>query len=291
MNSDKAFPGFWQSVLLLIGVFIIQVIVLIPVFVYEFISKVSILHHPATTGYANILSIGIVVFFAWKLMKLPAKQVFPIKGINIAEIGIVLITTLGFSILLSELDNIVRIVLPVPENIAEMFEKLISGSGSMWGSFFALAIVAPLTEETLFRGVILNGYLKRYSPATAIIVSGLMFGLFHLNPWQFFGAAIIGFVFAWWFIKTGNLTLTILGHFFANFIPFFIIAILDIEIGGFTTNYSGQPEFQPLWLDLTGLFLAVSGLLLASRFFRKPAPEEPEYNLAEEEFPDTSNEV
>ena len=62
------------------------------------------------------------------------------------------------------------------------FETLVGGP--LWGALLAVVIVAPLTEELLFRGVILRGLLLHYSAPKAVIASSLMFGLVHLNPWQ-----------------------------------------------------------------------------------------------------------
>jgi membrane protease YdiL (CAAX protease family) len=32
---------------------------------------------------------------------------------------------------------------------------------SLWGSVFLICVVAPLTEESLFRGLLLRGFLRR----------------------------------------------------------------------------------------------------------------------------------
>jgi membrane protease YdiL (CAAX protease family) len=53
---------------------------------------------------------------------------------------------------------------------------------SPFDAVFILVIMAPLTEETLCRGLILNGFLKNYSRRKAMIVSALLFALLHLNP-------------------------------------------------------------------------------------------------------------
>ena len=47
---------------------------------------------------------------------------------------------------------------------------------------FAVAVVvaAPVAEELLFRGLLLRSLLRRMAPATAIVVSGLVFGLVHV---------------------------------------------------------------------------------------------------------------
>ncbi len=40
-----------------------------------------------------------------------------------------------------------------------------------------ITLIGPIIEEILFRGIILNGLLKKYSPAKAILFSSLLFSL------------------------------------------------------------------------------------------------------------------
>lgn len=48
-------------------------------------------------------------------------------------------------------------------------------------AFLTVVIAAPILEEILFRGVILQGLLKNYLPAKAIIWSSVIFGVAHMN--------------------------------------------------------------------------------------------------------------
>ena len=50
----------------------------------------------------------------------------------------------------------------------------------------------------------------------AILFSGLIFGIFHLNPVQIIGACLIGFLLAWLYYKTRSLMACILIHIMNN---------------------------------------------------------------------------
>ncbi|MDR1003290.1 MAG: CPBP family intramembrane metalloprotease [Oscillospiraceae bacterium] len=78
-----------------------------------------------------------------------------------------------------------------------------------------LCVIAPITEEIMFRGAILMG-LRRYGLAFAMIVSSLMFGLIHGNLQQIPFAMGIGVVLAYVAVKTGSLRVCILLHFINN---------------------------------------------------------------------------
>jgi uncharacterized protein len=77
-------------------------------------------------------------------------------------------------------------------------------------------IAAPVFEELIFRGIILDGFLKRYKPRTAIFLSSLIFGIAHLNLPQFLNALLLGILMGWVYWKTKSLLLTILIHFINN---------------------------------------------------------------------------
>lgn len=109
-------------------------------------------------------------------------------------------------------------LIPMPEFIKNIFLEF--GKQSDVFSFITIVIAAPILEELIFRGIILDGLLKRYSPLKSIIISSILFGIVHLNPWQFISAFIIGLFSGWVYYKTRNLTLSILIHFVNNLFAF-----------------------------------------------------------------------
>ena len=88
--------------------------------------------------------------------------------------------------------------------------------------YFQTLITAPIFEELLFRGIILNGLLNKYknSSKKAIIYSAMVFGLVHLNIPQginaFIGGIILGFIYCY----TKSMKLSIFAHFINNLITF-----------------------------------------------------------------------
>lgn len=68
-----------------------------------------------------------------------------------------------------------------------------------WGNFFLslflVAFLPAVCEEFTHRGLLLYGY-KKLGIKKAVILSGLLFGLLHLNIGQFFYATIIGIILA-----------------------------------------------------------------------------------------------
>lgn len=72
-------------------------------------------------------------------------------------------------------------------------------------------IGAPIFEELIFRKLLIDHSLK-YGAGASILLSGLFFGLYHGNFGQFFYAFILGVIFSYVYINTGNIKNTIMLH-------------------------------------------------------------------------------
>lgn len=97
------------------------------------------------------------------------------------------------------------------ENMAMMEEG--KGMGTL---IFWLGIVAPVAEEMIFRWVVYLRLRDFRRMVPAIVVSGLLFGIYHGNIVQAIYASVLGMAFAWMLEMTGNLLSSILLHVGAN---------------------------------------------------------------------------
>ena len=66
-----------------------------------------------------------------------------------------------------------------------------------WSGWLSILVVAPLLEEILFRGVILQGLSAAYGDRAGLLLSALLFGLAHGNLYQFGSCFFFGLVLAW----------------------------------------------------------------------------------------------
>lgn len=83
-------------------------------------------------------------------------------------------------------------------------------------AFVVMVMVAPVVEEVVFRKVLIDR-IAVYGEGIAILISGLMFGMFHGNLNQFAYAFGLGVFFGFIYVKTGRLRYTILLHAAINF--------------------------------------------------------------------------
>ena len=83
--------------------------------------------------------------------------------------------------------------------------------------FFTVAFVAPVAEELIYRGLLYR-LLAPYGGKFFILVSALLFGLFHLNITQIPFAFVLGLFFGYLMYRTGNVLIPMLTHFIINVI-------------------------------------------------------------------------
>ena len=89
-------------------------------------------------------------------------------------------------------------------------------------------ILAPIVEEIVFRGVLVGGLLRmRLKPWVAIVLSALVFALFHGTYTQFVGTTIFGIICGWLYWRTKSLLPGILIHIINNSTAFVIAAFSE----------------------------------------------------------------
>jgi len=163
--------------------------------------------------------------------------------------------------------------IPMPEFVKNIFLEFASQNGIY--SFLTIVIAAPILEELIFRGIILNGLLKKYTPLKSILISSALFGLVHLNPWQFVAAMIIGMFSGWVYYRTRKLSLSILIHAVNNSIAFasmyFVDAKTTIDMSS-AEFYGGA--FNYFMIIVAALFIAFICIYFLMIEFRKLDVEE-----------------
>ncbi|MEM2980887.1 MAG: type II CAAX endopeptidase family protein [Thermoproteota archaeon] len=97
---------------------------------------------------------------------------------------------------------VVQILVPIPPWFERIFSTISPSSFKdlVALSFFTIFFAAPC-EEMLFRGFVQRGFEMSLGRNWGIVASSLLFGLFHLNPWQFLPAFLLGLILGYLFRK------------------------------------------------------------------------------------------
>lgn len=149
----------------------------------------------------------------------------------------------------------------LPDLMKQTFDTLQSG----WLGILCVAVLGPVLEELLFRGAITKVLLQKYAPAKAILLSGLVFGVFHINPAQVAGAFLTGLLLAWLYWRTRSLVACILIHILNNSLSVFLS--LNYPEAGSMTELLGTPLVVIMTVVALALFLLSVKKLIAYQLF------------------------
>jgi len=81
-------------------------------------------------------------------------------------------------------------------------------------------VIAPLFEETLFRGVLLPVLGQRIGPVAGVVVSALVFAIAHLSLSELAPLFLLGVGLGWIRWRSGRLAPSVLMHALWNGITF-----------------------------------------------------------------------
>lgn len=101
-------------------------------------------------------------------------------------------------------------------------------SMSLLSTLVFTVIIAPLVEELIFRGILLER-LRPWGDRVCIFASGLFFGLFHCSLFQFFYAFCLGAIFAYVALRTGGIRLPIFLHMVVNLLGGTLLPALSMS--------------------------------------------------------------
>jgi membrane protease YdiL (CAAX protease family) len=137
------------------------------------------------------------------------KPVFYVVGVAIA----VIIAGIGFNYLYS------TYVIPgveMQDEIRRMFASIPKTAFNSVLLFLAVAVVAPLVEELLFRGILQNSLAKHMPIWVAIALASAIFAAMHMQLTAFPALMVIGASFGLLYHLTGSLRVNILVHMLNN---------------------------------------------------------------------------
>ncbi len=94
----------------------------------------------------------------------------------------------------------------------KVVSELVSTPGSLLGTVFVLAAMAPLAEELIFRGLLYGWIESRWGWRPALVVSAFAFAIAHFDPTYMLLVLPLGFLFSWLRWKTNSLLPSFVAH-------------------------------------------------------------------------------
>ena len=208
----KYYPTILQGIHLVILYIFIQTVVDFPLAVIDYYKGTEYLYNPIKKIALGVGSVVFILYYGIRKTKAPVLEIFPFKLFN-PLVFIPVVTFLWGAHNILDVVNIwVEKMLPAPPWFWELFDRIFEGDYGFMGAFLKVAVVAPIIEELIFRGLIFNGFRKNYNGFVAVFMSALLFSLFHLNPWQMPATFLLGLLLGWLMLRTNNILVAIIGH-------------------------------------------------------------------------------
>lgn len=280
MTENQRYPNILQAIWILISLHILSRVLLILWYILARVTGFLLLAHPAVTSLISLIPYGLILMRGLKRANTSFREICPLVPVRLSLLFPMALTIIGIFSLLEIGSWLQFFPSPSewsPEWYTDFLHNLVVFPNDlvvypMWVITVSFVIVGPLTEELLMRGLILRGFLSRYSVRKAVLASALLSGLMHLNSWNFIGPTVLGILLAWWFIQTRSMLPCFLGH--ALYGAHALYGVLF-----FADMVPGRLEiwFQPLWWNLlVGIILTPLGIWLLIRQFRKGRDTVPE---------------
>ena len=183
------------------------------------------------------------------------------------------------------LEGLSSLLPPMPDSLKESMDILTGGP--LWLSLLLTAVMAPLCEEWLCRGVVLRGLLnykgtdpfapqepRGMNPALAIFIQAVFFAAIHMNIWQGLSAFLIGCLMGYVYYRTGSLKLTILIHCTNN-----ALTVLLTHFGGEKVQEADSlVDLLPGWEYAMLLVASLAILAAVSAQLRRIPLQDPQGN-------------
>lgn len=227
---------------------------------------------PVLLGIVNTAAVGSVLFAASPLTRSTLREVYPFRGIPFIAYLPLIVMMIGLGFAVSELDNNIRALYPMPEFLEQASALSADTLPALIALAFVLVVIAPLTEELLFRGLIMHGFLRRYSARAAIVLSAALFAVLHVNPWIMPSIMVLGIALGYLRVASKGVWAPMFAHGLHNGAVFCFAYLKWFPIQGYSVDYEDGMH-QPIALTITGVILAIGGFYVLARLLKKKDAE------------------
>lgn len=172
----------------------------------------------AFLSYLIYAVIGLIVFGIWYYKGFAKKHKVPLKSIvGVKSVVSAIVISVGLSLAISAGLLLAQILFP---NVMQSYSELMEAAGivtNVWITVVYAIILGPILEELAMRGLTCSLLEKAgLRPILVIFISGVLFGVMHMNLVQGIYASFLGFVLAYMRYKYQSIKISIFMHILFN---------------------------------------------------------------------------
>lgn len=137
-------------------------------------------------------------------------------------------------------------------------------------NLLVMALVAALSEELFFRGLLQQLFIKnRLNPHIAIILTAILFSAFHLQFFGFLPRLFLGIVLGYLYHITQNLWVPMVAHFFNNAFAVVSVHLFSDEISASPAPPDGADQHIGIAFVLLSVAMVAGQLWFLQRFVNR----------------------
>jgi membrane protease YdiL (CAAX protease family) len=249
--------------------------VVIVLFAGGSITRESVWLHRSLTIVGHLTFFLVPVVIASRLLTIRQSELFPWRLPSFREtffglLGLFWLQQV-FQIYLHFQDKIPlpkelqRLIDPIKQTIEATLREMVRAESLPELAFVLLvvAVVPAIVEEMLFRGFVQGSFQRRFSPIVSAVLTGAIFGFFHLNPFSIVPLVALGCYFGVLRYRSNSIVIAMTAHFLNN-----TLAVLAVYFGLGEDAYLGsatgiEPSTAAI-LSQLALYLMLFGISFAA---------------------------
>jgi len=153
----------------------------------------------------TVVTISVIYFFTFRKYKISLKDLGfkTIKWLDSLKyvIGMWLLTTI---LLIGISEAIFKLFGSEVDGFRQQMDHIEIFGDNSFGYItliFTAFVIAPVIEEAMFRGFILPGLMKHFTPLSSVLITSLLFSVLHFEFLSIIPLFIIGSILGWLYIK------------------------------------------------------------------------------------------
>lgn len=210
-----------QSVGLVMAFFLVQVMVSVVIGIYYGVKSgingetlnPNVVTQAAQSQWAIIAMQvlgGLFLLLVFKLRKRKVFDYLSVKKVSIQEIFMYISYGIGFQFITILVNNTISQFYSLEKSAQSVNGLLFTNNIVL--SLLIVLILAPLTEELLFRGMVLNKLNNHLSTKAALVIQGLLFSAIHFNLAQTLPTFLLGLFLGYTYLKFKNILAPLVIH-------------------------------------------------------------------------------
>jgi uncharacterized protein len=230
--SEKPFPALIPSALWIVLYFALQLVVTVVVISVALIAQkmadpataldpLTAAENPMMIIWGLVASAVLQLILMWLyLRKGDRAEIIGLSHFGRISIGRTILVAITAIAVATAFNHVYATYIisgiPMQDDMAKLLATIPRTPINITVGVFAIAVIAPLIEELLFRGLLQKSLMNHVPAWGAIVLSAFIFAAVHMQLYAMPALMALGAAFGYIYYKTGSLRMTIVLHMVNN---------------------------------------------------------------------------